>query len=171
MGFHSRILFSARLLSAIIKNKLETDFFASGSLATVHILKLMLRFRNLFVTGPGFCYKCISEDRYGRTKQSSGRSVSEAALFLGVLFGRNLPILRRSLPVFGRSLLVCGKAVPQTHIGKVFRTSASILKTRTIYTHVHQVRILFKESLHIIFIQCLCNFSQSVALQDREYAL
>ena len=72
-----------------------------------------------------YCASSPLQTQLRRHKCNSRRYVSEAAPHFGtcmctntVLFGRNLPILRRSLPI-------CGIAVLHTHFGKMFQMLAS----------------------------------------------
>ena len=56
-----------------------------------------------------------------RVRKKPSAATEEAFRFSG----KNFPNLGRSLPL-------CGGDAPQTHFGKTFRSSASILKTRTV---------------------------------------
>ena len=74
-------------------------------------------------------YTCGNVELHGAEFRFRARSLlllrKEAFRF----FGRSLPLLWKKLPL-------CGGDTPQTHFGKSFRSSASILKTRTVFASV-----------------------------------
>lgn len=65
-----------------------------------------------------YCTASLLQIKLWKHKHSSGRSISKAALHFGNLCVYKPSTLRRSLPI-------SATAVPQTHIQKTFRRSAS----------------------------------------------